>query len=43
MRWARLWERCDDGGAVSAAVDPSATAASPDTVKLQLTVWEQCV
>lgn len=43
MRWVRLWERVDDGGEVSAAVDPSATAASQDTVRLQLTVWEQCV
>lgn len=36
MHWARLWERVDDGGEVSAVVDPSM-----GVVTLQLTVWEQ--
>jgi hypothetical protein len=33
--------RDDDGGEVSAVVDPSVGAAASGTVRLQLTVWEQ--
>ncbi|WP_255467122.1 hypothetical protein [Pseudarthrobacter sp. NamB4] len=33
--------RDDDGGEVSAVVDPSVGTASLETVRLQLTVWEQ--
>jgi hypothetical protein len=53
MQWARLAGngrlagRDDDGGEVSAAVDPSAGGASAGacsgTISLQLTVWEQRV
>lgn len=43
MLLARLRGRCDDGGEVSAVVDPSLGVASEDTVRLQLTVWEQWV
>lgn len=34
-------ERDDDGGNVSAVVDPSVEGAWLGTVRLQLTVWEQ--
>ena len=33
--------RDDDGGEVSAVVDPSLEGALSGTVRLQLTVWEQ--
>ena len=33
--------RDDDGGEVSAVVEPSVEGASLGTVRLQLTVWEQ--
>jgi hypothetical protein len=41
MRTAAWQGRDDDGGEDSAVGGPSLGAASEDTVRLQLTVWEQ--